>query len=201
MKNIKTIYWIITLVFTVFTAVFTVLAESNNRGNILLSGVALMTSSIALGLSDKKKTLFKGDVKVWSALLETKIADENSSYRVSMNLINNSNEPIYDVVYRLRLPSRISQRINEKNNSAREYRHGNSKIIVDNRYGFLGIKGDDGFIPIDVKIQLNQWLQGNIYITVSGSNISPVTFSITSSQKEELKTATKEKPLFAKKIK
>ena len=185
----------------VLTAVFTVLAESNNRGNILLSGVALMTSSIALGLSDKKKTLFKGDVKVWSALLETKIADENSSYRVSMNLINNSNEPIYDVVYRLRLPSRISQRINEKNNSAREYRHGNSKIIVDNRYGFLGIKGDDGFIPIDVKIQLNQWLQGNIYITVSGSNISPVTFSITSSQKEELKTATKEKPLFAKKIK
>lgn len=118
-----------------------------------------------------------------------------------MNLINNSNEPIYDVVYRLRLPSRISQRINEKNNSAREYRHGNSKIIVDNSYGFLGIKGDDGFIPIDVKIQLNQWLQGNIYITVSGSNISPVTFSITSSQKEELKTATKEKPLFAKKIK
>jgi hypothetical protein len=201
MKNIKTIYWIITLVFTVLTAVFTVLAESNNRGNILLSGVALMTSSIALGLSDKKKTLFKGDVKVWSALLETKIADENSSYRVSMNLINNSNEPIYDVVYRLRLPSRISQRINEKNNSAREYRHGNSKIIVDNSYGFLGIKGDDGFIPIDVKIQLNRWLQGNIYITVSGSNISPVTFSITSSQKEELKTATKEKPLFAKKIK
>jgi len=201
MKSIKSIYWLITLVFTVLTAVFTILAEDNNKGNILLSGVALMTSSIALGLSDKKKSLFKGEIRVWSALLETKVPDDNSSYRVSMQLINNSDEPVYDVVYRLRLPSRISQRINEKNNSAREYRHGNSKIIVDNSYGFLGTKGDDGFIPIDVKIQLGQWRQGNLYITVSGSNISPVTFNITPAQKEELINATQEKPLIAKKIK
>jgi len=201
MKSIKPIYWIITLAFTVLTTVFTFLAEENNKGNILLSGVALMTSSIALGLSDKKKSLFQGEVKVWSALLETKVADDNSSYRVSMHLINTSDEPVYDVVYRLRLPSRISIRINEKNNSAREYRHGNSIIIVDNSYGFLGTKRDDGFIPIDVKIQLRQWRQSNLYITVSGSNISPVTFSLTPSQKEELITATKEKPLFAKKIK
>ena len=78
MKNIKTIYWIITLVFTVLTAIFTVLAESNNKGNILLSGVALMTSSIAFGIFDKQKSTITRAVKVWSDLLESKFADYNS---------------------------------------------------------------------------------------------------------------------------
>ncbi len=167
----------------------------------MLAGVALIVSSIAMGLSDQKKTTFTGKVKVWSSLGNTKTSDKDSFYRVSMHLINSSDEPIYDVVYRLRLPSRISRRIIEKNNNAKEYKHGNSKIIVDDSYGFLGAKGDDGFIPIDVNIQLNQWLQGNIYITVSGSNISPLTFSLSPDQKDALIKATISHPLFATNIK
>lgn len=201
MKKIKVIYWIFFSVFAALTILFAILADEINRGSTILSGVALMTSSIALGLSDQKKNYFNGEVKIWTALVDEKIPNGNSHYRVSMHLVNRAAEPVYDVVYRLRIPSKISSNIDGKNNNARIYEHGNSKIIVDDSYGFLGTLGEDRYIPIDVIMQLPQWKQGNIYLTISGSNISPTTFKVKTNEKESLITSTIDKPHFAQKIK
>jgi hypothetical protein len=191
MRNIKTIYWIFTIVFAVLTAAFAILAKENDRGSLILSGAAIVTSCIALGLSDKKQNKFKGKIILWSALYDTKIEDENSNYRVSIKIINKGREPIYDVVYRVRIPSAISARLDDKNRNAREYRHGKSLIIVDDSFGFLGEDEQDGFIPIDFTMRLRKWKESAIYITVSGSNINPTTFKISQDYRDRLIAAKK----------
>lgn len=200
MRKIKIIYWIFTFVFAALTVLFAIISRQDERASIILSGVALITSSVAIGLSDQKKNHFKGKVKVWSVLLDSRVADKISMYRVSMQILNESSEPVYDIVYRLRLPSGISGRINNKNSAAREYIHGKSRIIVDDSYGFLTTVGEDGFIPFDFKMQLGKWLEGYVYITVSGSNITPVTFKIDHKQKDKIIKATKDEPFEAIRI-
>ncbi len=118
-----------------------------------------------------------------------------------MKIQNESGEPVYNLVYRLRVPSGISSRIDVKNNNSREYKHGKSMIIVDDSYGFLATQKEDGFIPIDFKMQLEKWKETPIYITVSGSNIQPMTFKIPFESKNKLITATQKDPFYAIKIK
>jgi len=200
MRNIKTIYWVFAAFFALLTFLFACQSKEDDRAYIILSGAALVTSSIALGLSDKKQSNFKGKIIVWSVLLGQNVADENSNYRVSMKIINKSVEPVYDVVYRLRIPNRISARIDIKNSNARDYRHGKSLIIVDDSYGFLATDGQDGFIPIDFRMQLGKWKESTIYITVSGSNIRPTTFKINPNDKDKIIAATQKKPLEVSRI-
>jgi len=200
MKKIKTFYWVTFSVFTILTILCTLLSPKENMASIFLSGVAILIAILALGLSDQKKLRFNGSVHFYSYLLDTNTPTQNSNYRVSMKVFNNSEEPIYDIVYRLRLPNRITSRLEEKNNSVREYRHGASVIFIDDSYGFLDVKGEEGFIPFDFKMKLGNWNKGNIYVTISGSNISPTTFKITHEQKEVLINSNQDNYIDAKEI-
>lgn len=198
MNKIKKAYWILTGVFAILTLVVIFYISQDGWTNTLLSGTAICVSILAMGLSDKKINYFEGEVHLWN-VAKSKSADHNhGQYHISMKILNMSkSESVMDVVYRLRLPSKISTRIIEKNSSAREFMHGYSKIIIDDTFGFLGITNNENFIPIDLKIKLDEWKSGDFFITISGSNINPTTFKLSSDQVDKLKHSNNSSPIKA----
>ena len=182
MKNIKGIYWRLSGVFVLATIIVFILIESNTIDKevtgVILSGVAIIISIIAMGLSDKKRSKFDGKIKVKSILKKTEELIASPTYQVTFTIINKSDEPISDFIYKIRFPKRFSF-LDEKNLHARSYVNGYSKYIVDDSYGFLPAKDEEeSSIPFTINIPLKNWNKDNIWITVSGSNVLPSTFIV-----------------------
>jgi hypothetical protein len=197
MKRIKIEYWILTVVFGLITFLITFLSNEN-WASIMLAGVAIMISTIAMGLSDPKKLDFIGEIKVWSQVNRTNSHDNTRYYKVVMHIINNSNDVIDDFVYRLRVPAVLS-RIGTKNLHRTDIRHGESLVLIDKSFSFLGTD-TESFIPVDFEMVIEDWKKQNIEIIISGININPTTFRIQQTQKKDLLEATRDNPISATRL-
>jgi hypothetical protein len=190
MKNIKGIYWRLSGVFVLATIIVFILIESNTIDKevtgVILSGVAIIISIIAMGLSDKKLKKFEGKIKIKSVLRRGDSNSDDPMYQVTFTIINNGEDPVNDFIYKIRFPKRFIFE-NEKNLHARSYISGYSKYIVDDSFGFLPAKNEaENSIPMTLKIPLKSWNKDNIWITVSGSNVSPSTFIVYPSDAGEI---------------
>lgn len=193
MKKIKQEYWSFFVVFAALTILCIVLSKEN-WASIMLSGVALMVSTLALGLSDPKKIDFDGEIRAWSQQPPNKSANEEKWFKVVMQIHNNSDEVIDDFVYRLRIPNGFT-RTGLKNRHRIDIIHGESKVLIDKSFVFLGPKNSGQSIPVDFEMKLEEWKKQNIEITVSGPHINPTTFVIKPHEKQDLIEATREKYL------
>jgi hypothetical protein len=188
MKRIKLEYWSFFVVFAVLT-ILCILLSQENWASIMLSGVALMVSTLAMGLSDPKKNDFDGEIRAWSQNPKGKSEDAEKWFKVVMQIHNNSNEVIDDFVYRLRIP-RYKARTGEKNRHRIDITHGESLVLIDKSFVFLGPKSSGQFIPIDFEMKLEDWNKQYIEITVSGTHINPKTFVIKPDESKSLIDAT-----------
>lgn len=188
MKKIKKEYWYFFGVFAALT-ILCIWFSLENWASIMLSGVALMVSILAMGLSDPKKRDFDGEIRAWSQNPRREIEDEVKWYKVVMQIHNNSNEVVDDFVYRLRIP-RNKTRTGQKNRHRIDITHGESLVLIDKSFIFLGEKGSGQFIPIDFEMKLDEWKKQNIEITVSGTNVNPKTFVINPLESKSLIDAT-----------
>lgn len=199
MTRIKKIYWLFTLLFAVITIVCVILS-GENWASIMLAGVALIVSSVAMGLSDPKKLLFIGEVKVWSQPISSDINQKRRQlYKVVMHIINNSDEVVDDFVYRLRMPKSITFQ-GSKNRHRIDIIHGETFVLIDKSFGFLGTERNEGYIPVDFEMYIGEWKKQNIEITISGGQIKPTTFQIKQSDRQKLIDASRDKPLLATKL-
>ena len=99
MRKIKAIYWVIFGGGAVLTILCVIVVSPENKASLFLSGIAILISIIALGLSDTRKFYFNGQVKVWSSTPHTESDIKNTRYKISFKIINNDKEPVYDIVY------------------------------------------------------------------------------------------------------
>lgn len=194
MKKIKLEYWIIATTLLVVTAI-AILISDEDRASLLLSGVALIVSSLAMGLSDPKKVGFNGQIKVWSAAIGNSDICELNRHKIVMHIINKSKDEVIDeFVYRLKLP-KLAAHAGNKNRHRVDIEHGESIVFIDRSFGFLGCEDSNNFIPVDFELDINKWNKQNIEITISGKEIKPVTFKIPLEYKNKLVEATKSNPL------
>jgi hypothetical protein len=181
MKNIKCIYWWLSGVFVLATILVFILIESDiidkDVTGVLLSGVAIIISIIAMGLSDKKLNKFVGVV----------IIKKNSRNElVKFTIQNKSDEAVIDFIYKVRFPKCMTFADN-KNIYARNFISGYSKQIVDDSWGFLPSKYDgENKIEFSLTIPFSKWNKDNIWISVSGSNIAPTVFILKFDEKENI---------------
>lgn len=190
MKNIKGIYWWLSGVFVLATIIVFLLIESNiidkEVTGVILSGVAIIISIIAMGLSDKKLKKFEGKIKVKIIKNRDFVNSDNPIFQVVFTIINNGEDPVNDFIYKIRFPKRFKF-VDEKNIHARSYISGYSKYIVDDSFGFLPAKNEsENFVPLTLKIPLKSWNKDNIWITVSGSNVTPSTFIVYPTDSKEI---------------
>ena len=176
MKNIKWIYWGLSGFFVAVTFLVIVFIETENAG-IILSGVAIVISIIAMGLSDKKLNKFDGVVIV---------KKNKKNELVTFIIQNQSNEAVLDFIYKVRFPKSMTFSEN-KNIHARNFISGISKQIVDDSWGFLPSKDEgENKIPFTLNIPFINWNKDNIWISISGKNILPTVFIFKYDKKDEL---------------
>ncbi|MBX7154272.1 MAG: hypothetical protein K1X91_04880 [Bacteriodetes bacterium] len=177
MRNIKKMYWFIILTLFILTAIC-MCYTSENWASILLSGVALVVAGVALGLSDKKVPEFKGTVELWT---KNKINTDDDEQRCTLvlQIINQSSEPVNDFMYRVRMPKTLSDSYQVNSGGHTQFTHGDSLIIIDESYGFLSAsESGDGYARLDLGIKVKDIKRGNLYVTISGSNIKTATFLV-----------------------
>jgi len=193
MKKIKKEYWFLILGF-LCVDVFLILYYDNLKLDIMLSCAAIIVAIIAMGLSDKKVNYFKGKVEVWAILAGGRKDEIDSSYTLAYRIINDSKETVYNFVYRVKLPYNIINLIKGNSSFVKHY-YGESVILVDKSFGFLGINNDDNFVPNeDIKLYLHKWKKGNIYFTVLGADLKPSTYKIDFQMVDDLINANTDKP-------
>ncbi len=193
MSKIRKKYWLILAVWLIF---FVGVFVSNLIFNylnfqdvgILLAGISLGISLFALGLADQKKQKFNGTIDAWSKRVVTsKALNVPSSWydSVKVHIINKDKDPIQNFTVSMRVPEAILHNTHDVK-YFRTVRFGESSILIFDILRFLGVGEADNFIRLQPAFLLDNWNKGNIFITISGDNISPTTFTIKLGQKEEL---------------
>lgn len=156
-----------------------------------------MTSSLAIGLSDKRKSQFNGSVLIWSNYNKDEFMDEDYPFDLTIRIVNNSKNSINNFVYRIKIPRKPLSTI-DRSAFTRSFEHKESLICINDNFHFIPSCGEDSFIPIDFYMKLNTWKKGNIVLTIIGNNICSETYVIKPKDVNSIKDANYETPLSLK---
>jgi len=181
MKNLKLTYWLLAGVFLLLTLIVFLLCQKSvlkaDNSSVFLSGIAIVISIIAMGLSDKKKTKFNGKI--------TAKKDKRND-KVKFVISNLDNDSILDFIYKVRFPQAMSF-YGDKNIHARNFISGVSKQIVDDSWGFLpSLEEGENCVEFYLSIPFENWNKDNIWVSISGSNIAPTVYTLKFENKEKL---------------
>lgn len=202
MSKIRKKYWIILYVWILmFIFVFVLnliysFLDFQDVG-ILLAGISVTVSILALGLADPRKPRFKGTVEVWNKRISTSSSIESAKiYRdsVKIQINNRGSDPVENFTINIRIPNKVYVKYFDAK-YFNTVRFGETVILIFDTLRFLGIEAPDNFIRLEPSFSLDNWEKGNFYITISGDNIAPTTYAIRLEQKEDLIASNSKKKL------
>ena len=192
-KGFKIIYIIIILLSTLITIAFAFLTHRfkgiENLLSVTLGGIAIITSTVALGLSDKKQKTLKINLDFWKIRDSHSIAAENNAQvkLFAFEICNMCNEALNEFIVSIRLPDRNYYQSNQNLQNHRYFSFGESIIAQNDTLKYLGISKDDNYIRIEHYLKnIDNWNKGNIAVTISANNFTPKTFIIKPSEKQKI---------------
>lgn len=194
MRNIKFIYWVLTIGFLSLTFIVTFMYVTNldSRSSTFLSGIAVVIATIAMGLADQRLPLFNGVCKIWLPN-QPQVEEEGcEEYKLSIKIENNSTIPVQDVKFKFRSPIRISSIYDDKNEYIKQVKHGRTTIFIDDTFQILGSNRQNDYLHYDFRVKLNLLGNNNIYIILSGSNVQTKTWILSNEICEGLKLTNNE---------
>lgn len=188
-------YWIAIslwlLVFVTFLIINHIYIQINDdTANLILGGIAVSISIISLGIANKVKPSFTGDINCW--ILERKpiqIGGEGKPiyHHVNFEIINNTHLPVYNLIINFRMPKNILHLTSQNSRLFKVVEFGETIVLTCDTIPFLGTnKGDNNF-TIEHLINLVNWTKKtNIFITIAGDNILPTTVAIKQENKSTI---------------
>jgi hypothetical protein len=210
MRRINSTYWISLAIWFVLSFGFMLvnrffsLLKSDDL-NILLGIIAVAVSIISLGLATIKKPLFNGVVYCWNVDGKKQhVNNENITpigvYScLTFKIDNKSNEPIKDLVINFRFPSTMAHMRFPKDDFYSYYEFKDTLLLTARNISFLGSNSGDSDIILEHLLNLDKWnMNRKMYITISGSNITPTTKSLNFNMIDKLINSSSSHPLVLK---
>lgn len=199
MHKVKLIYWLLSSLILAATILIPLVSNSKeNYPDLLLSGIAVAISIIAMGLSDPKAMSLQLNVRAWTVYTSTTFGMDGKTHRLSLRIYNVGKDMLEDVVIRIHYPAYNAAFYfrNSSNPQIKNYLHGDTKIMVDDTYGILDSHNiDTAYIQYDFDCCFDKWTKNNFYFTLTSKGYKSKTYKIAPSQISELKDATIEKPI------
>ena len=204
----KNIYIVLIIIWSLAFTTFIVINEkcnwvSSDTTNLIMGGIAMLVSIISLAIADRKKPFFKGEIHFWVVARNSKFSkveeDLHAEYtELSIKVINKAKNAIDELLVSFRLPSNFYLKSDEKN-GYQYFWFKESLIITSDKVRFLGNKTRDNNITFEHFLRVPKMGENRkIYITISGQNILPTTFSLSKNEIVELINYNSEKPFILK---
>lgn len=207
MKRIASTYWIslviwITISFGFMTVNRIYSFLKSDDLNILLGIIAVAVSIISLGLATIKKPLFCGEVSCWNVdgkkqFVNNEMITSIGVYScLTFKIDNKGNEPIKDLVINFRFPSAIAYERFPKDDFYSYYEFKDTLLLTARNISFLGSNSGDSDIILEHLLNLDKWnMNRKMYITISGSNLTPTTKSINFNMIDKLVNSSSSHPI------
>jgi hypothetical protein len=206
-KRINVTYWITLIVWLIFAFGFMAVNRyyaflKPDDINMLLGIIAVAVSILSLGLATIKKPTFNGKVCCWN--VESKKRHVNNEVVTPIGIYscltfridNKNNEPIKDLIINFRFPTNLIHRRIQLDNFYSFYEFKDTVLLTAKNISFLGSNSGDSDIVFEHLLNLDKWNSNRkMYITVSGSNITPTTKCIDFNMIDKLKQSTTTNPL------
>lgn len=201
MNNIKPKYWLLVGIFAMITALVLYCINLGcidvGFAKVLLSGVAISISLLAIGMSDRSQKKLKMRLEVWNTNRDTKqYVDNIFTHKFAFEVINDGKESLEGLIFSFRIPQKIvDERITENEQNNTTFKFGETLLVQNDMIKSLGITVDDNSIRFEHYLHnIQDWKKGRIRLTVSANGYLPKTFEIDPSMNENfLKSGYDEK--------
>jgi hypothetical protein len=171
------------IVFIVFNSKVNLLSIDDT--NLILGVISVAISILSLGLATMKLPKFKGEVECWNNKTQehpvSNIVNgcELGVYNwISFRIQNKDKEAIKSLVVNFRFPRNIYCERRQDPLKNKDIIIKDSVIYTSDAVRFLGINTGDCELIFEHLIKISELGNPNIYMTISGDNISPTTFRI-----------------------
>ena len=171
------------IVFIVFNSKVNLLSIDDT--NLILGVISVAISILSLGLATMKLPKFKGEVECWNNKTQehpvSNIVNgcELGVYNwISFRIQNKDKEAIKSLVVNFRFPRNIYCERRQDPLKNKDIIIKDSVIYTSDAVKFLGINTGDCELIFEHLIKISELGNPNIYMTISGDNISPTTFRI-----------------------
>ena len=171
------------IVFIVFNSKVNLLSIDDT--NLILGVISVAISILSLGLATMKLPKFKGEVECWNnKTQEHPVSNivsgcELGVYNwISFRIQNKDKEAIKSLVVNFRFPRNIYCERRQDPLKNKDIIIKDSVIYTSDAVKFLGINTGDCELIFEHLIKISELGNPNIYMTISGDNISPTTFRI-----------------------
>ena len=177
------------LLLTIISAIIVYL--NNNLESVIsvaLGGIAILTSILAVGIADRKQKTLNIILAFWKIRDTNTISDGNQKVsEYAFEIINDGSESLSDFVVSFRFPDRnYHQHIQDKQNN-RFFRFGESVVVQNDTLKYLGINNYDNSARFEHSLKnIDNWVKGNISISVSAFGFVPKTFVVRFQEKQIL---------------
>lgn len=155
---------------------------------VVLGGIAIITSVLALALADRNANILKANLDIWKMKYSHTISDGNQIvYDFAFEVKNFGEETLSDFVVTFRLPERNYYfPIQDKQNNT-FFRFGESIVVQNDRLKYLGINNEDNFVRFEHQLKnIENWNKGNFVISISANGYKSKTYILRPKDKEQL---------------
>jgi len=209
-RRINSTYWISLAIWIMLSFGFMLVNKffsllKSDDLNILLGIIAVAVSIISLGLATIKKPMFSGVVSCWNVDGKKKHVNNEMISPIGVyscltfKIDNQSNEPIKDLVINFRIPSSIAFMRSSIDGFYSYYEFKDTLLLTARNISFLGSNYGDSDIILEHFLNLDKWnINRKMYITISGSNLTPTTKSLDFSMIDRLLNSSSSHPIILK---
>ena len=181
-EGFKSKYNIAIIGFVLSTIVGAIIVYFNNClesvVTVVLGGIAIVTSILAVGLADRKQKKLKVILEVWKIRDTHTISEGNQQVTdYAFEILNKGKESLSDFVVSFRFPDRNYKQPTQDRQNNRFFWFGESVVIQNDTLKYIGINNQDNSVRFEHQLKnIDNWCKGNFVITVSAYGFLPKTF-------------------------
>lgn len=201
MKKYKLQYlFLIVIIILGFTAEMVFDFLNDEKVNLLIAFIALITAVISMAISDSKPNKLKVMLKVWNRNRQLTIQSAlPPAESFSFEIINMSNDQLEGLNISFRFQNKHYHRPHPSVDSNRYFEFGNRLIVQNDILKYLGVTEHDNYVRFEHYLKdIEKWKFGKLAITVGAAGYVPHTFLIDHTEKDDVIDATNDKPKLIK---
>ena len=171
---------------------------------VVLGGIAIVTSILALALADRNANVFKDNLDIWKIKYSHTISDGNQKvHDFAFEIKNLGQEALSDFGVTFRLPERNFYFPPQDRQNNTFFYFGESIVIQNDTLKYLGMNNEDNFVRFEHQIKnIESWSKGNFIISISAKGYKSKTYILRPKDKERLlNSSNKERIIFKYKSK
>lgn len=160
--------------------------------SVILGGIAIITSVLALALADRNANILKVNLDIWKIKYSHTIIDgDQKVYDFAFEVKNFGEETLSDFVVTFRFPERnLYFPLQDRQNNTFFY-FGESVVVQNDTLRYLGMSNEDNFVRLEHQIKnIENWTKGNFVISISAKGYKSITYILRPKDKEKLLCST-----------